>query len=97
MYSYKTGKKNSKTAKGVKKNVRDRDIHHSDYLDVLKERGQLRHKMKTIRSKFNDISSCEMNKISLSCYDDKKYILSNGVESYAYGHIGAAPQAAGLA
>ena len=86
MYSYTTEKKNNKTAKGVKKNVRDRDIDHCNYLDVLKDKGQLRHKMKTIRSELHEIYSYEMNKISLSCYDDKRYILHNGIKSYAYGH-----------
>ena len=28
----------------------------------------------------------EMNKVSLSAYDDKRYILDDGITSYAYGH-----------
>ena len=28
----------------------------------------------------------ELNKVSLSAYDDKRYILADGVSSYAYGH-----------
>ena len=54
MYSYTTEKKNNKNAKGVKKNVSDRDIDHCNYLDVLKDKGQLRHKMKTIRSELHE-------------------------------------------
>ena len=27
-----------------------------------------------------------LNKISLSCFDDKRYIHENGITSYAYGH-----------
>lgn len=72
-YSYTTENKNNKEAKGVKKNVRDRDIDHSDYLDVLNNNGQLRHNMKPIRSELHEIYSYQMNKISLSCYDDKRY------------------------
>ena len=33
MYSYSTGDKNNKTAKGVKKNIIKREIGHSDYRD----------------------------------------------------------------
>lgn len=42
--------------------------------------------MKTIRSENHEIASYEINKISLSCFDDKRYLLDNGIDSYAYGH-----------
>ena len=45
------------------------------------------HKMKTIRSEYHQVSSYEIKKISLSCYDDKRYILHDGITSYAYGHF----------
>ena len=44
------------------------------------------HKMKSIRSENHKIYSVEINKKSLSCFDDKRYILSNGIDSFAYGH-----------
>lgn len=44
------------------------------------------HKMKTIRSQIHEIGSYELNKVSLSCFDDKRYILKDGVSSYAYDH-----------
>ena len=40
-----------------------------------------------IKSKLHQIGSYVVNKISLSCFDDKRYIHKNGVTSYAYGHI----------
>ena len=45
----------------------------------------MRHKMKGLRSKLHQVSSYEYNKISLSCYDDKRYILDDGITSLAYG------------
>ena len=42
--------------------------------------------MKTIRSINHKIGSYEINKISLSCYDDKRYIQDDGISTYAYGH-----------
>ena len=86
MYSYKTATKNNKTAKGVKKNIIKRDIDHSDYLACLQNNAIMQHKMKTIRSECHHISSYEINKTSLSCYDDRRYILDDGKTSYAYGH-----------
>ena len=91
MYSYEVelpgGEiKNNKACKGISKNVVKRDIDHKDYLSVLQNKTIQNHKMKTIRSDHHVVSSYEINKISLSCYDDKRYILDDGITSYAYGH-----------
>ena len=86
MYFYRTESKNNKTPKGVKKNIIKRDLDHSDYLDCLQNNSMMRHKMKGIRPDHHQISSYEFNKISLSCYDDKRYIHNDGISSYAYGH-----------
>ena len=77
MYSYKTETKNNKTAKGIKKNVIKSEIDHSNYLDCLQNNEIMHHKMKSIRSEYYQISSYEINKVSVSCYDDKRYILEN--------------------
>ena len=88
MYSISLdNEKNSKKAKGVKKNVIRKGISHGDYLDVLHQSKVMHHKMKTIRSDCHHVSSYEINKISLSLFDDKRYILSDGISSYAYGHL----------
>ena len=88
MYSISLdNEKNSKKTKGVKKNVIKKDISHQDYLDVLNESKVMHHQMKTIRSDCHQISSYQINKISLSPFDDERYILSDGISSYAYGHL----------
>ena len=88
MYSYiKTDEKGGKTAKGIKKNVIKNDLKHEDYKNVLLNNKQLHHKMKTIRSQKLQLGSYEINKISLSCFDDKRNIHNNGITSYAYGTI----------
>ena len=87
MYSYiKDDQKGGKTAKGIKKNVIKNDIKHENYKQTLLENKQMYHKMKTIRSNNHKLGSYEINKVSLSCFDDKRYILENRHESYAYGH-----------
>ena len=91
MYSYEVelpgGEiKNNKACKGISKNVVKRDIDHKDYLSVLQNNTIVKHKMKTFRSDHHVVSSYEINKTSLSCFDDKRYILDDGITSYAYGH-----------
>ena len=87
MYSYiKDNSKEERTAKGITKNIINKELRHENYKDVLLNTKQLRHTMKTIRSKKHEIGSYEINKISLSAFDDKRYILEDGINSYAYGH-----------
>ena len=87
MYSYvKDNKKGGKTPKGIKKNIINNNIKHADYKNVLLENKQMQHTMKTIRSSKHLLGSYEINKVSLSCFDDKRYIANDGITSYAYGH-----------
>ena len=87
MYSYvKDNEKGGKTAKGIKKNVIKNNIKHEDYKNTLINNEQMHHKMKTIRSQRHQLGSYEINKVSLSCFDDKCHIHDNGTSSYAYGH-----------
>ena len=87
MYSYvKDNEQTARTAKGIKKQVIRKDIKHEDYKNVLFNNEQIHHKMKTIRSEKHQLGSYELNKISLSCFDDKRFIHQNGITSYAYGH-----------
>ena len=87
MYSYiKDNQKGGKTAKGIKKNIIKNEIKHEDYKSVLLENKQIHHTMKTIRSSKHQLGSYELNKVSLSCFDDKRYISNDGITSYAYGH-----------
>jgi len=75
-----------KKAKGIRKNVIKKEIKHQNYLDVLNNNKIMHHRMNTIRSELHQINSYHLNKISLSPYDDKRYILDDGITSYAYGH-----------
>ena len=87
MYSYiKDNNKGGKTAKGIKKNVIKNNITHDNYKSTLLNNDQMYHTMKTIRSENHELSSYEINKVSLSCFDDKRYIHEDGKTSYAYGH-----------
>ena len=39
----------------------------------------IRHKMKRIQVKKHKIGTYEINKISLSCFDDKRQVLDDGI------------------
>ena len=87
MYSYlKDINECGKTGNGIKKNFINKDIKHENYKDVLFNNKQLCHKIKTIRSQRHQLGCYEINKISLSCFDDKRYLHDNGIDSYANGH-----------
>ena len=87
MYSYvKDNETGGRTAKGIKKNVIKNNIKHEDYKSTLINNEQMHRKMKTIRSQRHQLGSYEINKVSLSCFDDKRYIHDNETSIYAYGH-----------
>ena len=86
IYNMKDNQKGGKTAKGIKKNVIKKDITHENYKNTIFNAEQMSHKMKTIRSENHELGSYEINKVSLSCFDDKIYLNDDGVTSYAYEH-----------
>ena len=75
----------NKKAKSVNKNVAA-TISHNEYKDVLLNKKCLRHSMNRIQSKDHKIGTYEINKISLSCFDDKIYIQNNGCDGLALGY-----------
>ena len=46
----------------------------------------IRHSKNRIQSKDNRIGTYEINKISLSCFDDEIYIQSNGYDGIDLGY-----------
>ena len=87
MYSVnKADKKNKREAKGVKKNMIEREITHKHYKEALFGRKQFMHKMKILRSEGHEMYGMCMNKISISPFDTKRWIADDGVRMLAYGH-----------
>ena len=68
-------------AKGINKKLR-----HDEYLDVLFNKKVVRHKIKRIQSVLHKIGTYNINKISLSCFDDKRHVLNDGINTLAYFH-----------
>ena len=73
-----------KKVRGVNKNIVE-TVSHSEYKDVLLNNKCLMHVMNRIQSKYQAIGTYEINKIYLSSFDDKIYILNNGYDKLVLG------------
>ena len=51
-------------------------IQFNEFQNTLFQKKILRHKMSGIKSKNHNLGTYESNKTSLSCFDDKRYILN---------------------
>ena len=71
--------KDSSTAKGV--NIVT-EFH--EFKDVCLIKKNIRHKMKRIQAKKQKLGAYEIGKVSLSCFDDKKFVLDDGIHTLAY-------------
>ena len=82
MYSMKNiDDKERNTAKGV--NIATK---FTEFKDTLFYKKVVRHKMRRIQSKKHKIGTYEVIKISLSCFDDKRFVLDDGTHTLAYFH-----------
>ena len=77
---------NIKKAKGVKKSVVSKHIHHEQYRETLLDKKTFRHGMDVLRSERHHIFGQHLNKVSLSPFDSKRWIAENGVDTLAYGY-----------
>ena len=68
-------------AKGVNKKLR-----HKEFVNVLSNKKVIKHNMKRNQSKLHRIGTYDICKISLSCFDNKRCILDDGVNTLAYFH-----------
>ena len=68
-------------AKGV-----NTKLKHGEFINVLDNKKIVRHNMKRIQSKRHRLGTNNISKVSLSCFDDKRYILNNDKSSHSYFH-----------
>ena len=61
-------------------------IEFNKFKNVLFGKKIIRHKMKRIQSKKHKLGTYEINKIFLSCFDDKRYMLDDGIYTFVYFH-----------
>ena len=56
------------------------------FKDVLFNKKIIRHKMRRIQSKKHRLGTYKIDKISLSCFDNKRYVLDDGIHTLSYFH-----------
>ena len=57
----------------TKTNGVNKKLRHKEFVDVLFNKKIIRHNMKRIQSKLRRIGTYDVCKISLSCFDNKRY------------------------
>ena len=57
-----------------------------EFKDTLFNKKAMMHTMKRIQSKKHKLETYEINKISLPCFDDKRYVQDDSINALAYFH-----------
>ena len=87
-YSYKTDHNiELKKAKGTKKCVINKMLSFSDYKNCLFDNGKVLRSQQRFNSENHIVYTENINKIALSCNDDKRFVATDGIESYPYGYV----------
>lgn len=76
----------TKKAKGVAKATIEKDLCFKLYESTLFDKGEMLSSMDMIRSRLHNIYCERVRKKTLSCFDDKRWLFSDGITSLAYGH-----------
>ena len=87
MYSLDCLQKSRKKAKGIQKHYVKKYVRHDHYLQVLRNSQKCTmSKFRAFRSTNHVVNTIEMTKLCLCGFDDKRYILADGIHTLAYGH-----------
>jgi hypothetical protein len=88
MYSLYVGKgeQTKMAAKGIKKSYVKKHMQHDQFLKVLYEKVPTKARFRQFRSVNHVLQTVEIEKLCLNAFDDKRYVLMDGVRTLAYGH-----------
>ena len=76
-----------KKAKGTKKCVVNKMLRFEDYKKCLLNNGKVLKSQQRFKSENHEVYTENINKIALSCDDDKRIVTSDRITSYPYGYI----------
>ena len=76
-----------KKAKGTKKCVVNKMLRFDDYKKCLCDNGKVLMSQQRFKSENHEVYTEKINKIALSCDDDKRIVTSDRITSYPYGYI----------
>ena len=64
----------------------NKKLRHNEFDDILFNKKVIRHNMKRILSKLHRIVTYDVCRTALSCFDDERYFLDDGVNGLPYFH-----------
>ena len=73
------------SAKGMQKSVK-KPLHHDLFRHCLFSKYKVVPTMTQLRSHCHQFTINEIDKVTVSSFDDKRFLLDNGFSSFAYGH-----------
>ena len=80
-------KTSQKKTKGIPKHYVHKRLRHENYLKILQNANNISTcKFRAFRSINHVLNTVEISKLCLAAFDDKRYILDDGVHTLAYGH-----------
>ena len=74
-------------AKGTKKCVVNKMLRYEDYKRCLFDNGKVLKSQQRFKNENHEVYTENINKIALSCDDDKRTVTSDRITSYPYGYI----------
>ena len=87
-YSYKTEDNvELKKAKVTKKCIINKMLSFNDYKNSLFDNVKVLRSQQRFKSENHSVYTENINKIALSCNDDKRFVATDGIESYPYGYV----------
>ena len=75
-----------KKVKGVRTNVVENSINFQHFLGCLFHNKQEIREQRRICSKYHNIYTRKEKKLALSPFDDKRCLIENSTDTYAWGH-----------
>lgn len=87
MYSILCENVEKKVAKGISKTFVAKHLRHQHYKNCLFNEERTRVESSHIRSKLHNVYTLKQRKIGLSPYDDKRFVLHDGINCRAIGHF----------
>ena len=87
LYSFLTENGEKQKAKGLKKSIKNKSLRHENFLKCLRTGKSQTRKQCLFRSRDHHIFTENMVKVALSCDDDKRIVLGNGIDTLSLGHF----------
>ena len=87
LYSIKyADESETRKAKGINRSVLKKELNHEKYREVINDNICYEHKMTRIQSKEHLLKTIELKKMIFTNFDDKRYILDDGITTLPFGH-----------